>query len=184
MKRAMDVLLSLAALILLAPVMMIAAAAIVLESGAPALFRQVRVGLLEREFGMFKFRSMVQNASSLGPHYTRDHDPRVTRVGRFIRTTSIDELPQLVNVLLGDMSLVGPRPSLPLQRELYSQEQWALRCSVRPGLTGLAQALLRSAGSFEESLELDLRYVREAGCWVDLKIMVRTARTLVSGRSN
>lgn len=184
MKRLVDVLLSLVAFVLLAPLMLLTAAAVMLEDGRPVFFRQVRVGAGAREFGMFKFRSMVKDAARVGPHYTRDDDPRVTRVGRFIRRTSIDELPQLVNVLLGDMSLVGPRPNLPLQKDLFSEEQWALRCSVRPGLTGLAQVLLRSAGSVEECLELDLRYVRETSLWMDLKIMVRTVRTLVRGRSN
>lgn len=184
MKRLLDVLLSLAALTVLAPLMLVTAVAVVVESGRPILFRQIRVGLHGREFGMFKFRSMVRDASSIGTHYTRDKDPRITRVGRFIRRSSIDELPQLFNVLLGDMSLVGPRPSLPVQRNLYGDEQWALRCSVCPGLTGLAQALLRSAGSIQECLDLDLRYVREASLWLDLKIMVWTVRTLVSGRAN
>ena len=184
MKRLLDVPLSLAALTVLAPLMLVAAVAVLLESGRPILFRQIRVGLNGREFGMFKFRSMVSDASSVGPHYTRDKDPRITRVGRFIRRSSIDELPQLFNVLLGDMSLVGPRPSLPVQCNLYGDEQWALRCSVRPGLTGLAQALLRSAGSLQECLDLDLRYVREASLWLDLKIMAWTVRTLVTGRAN
>ena len=184
MKRLLDVLLSLAALLVLAPLMLLAAVAVVVESGRPILFRQTRVGLNGREFGMFKFRSMVQDAASAGPHYTRDEDPRITRVGRLIRRSSIDELPQLFNVLLGDMSLVGPRPSLPVQRNLYGDEQWALRCSVRPGLTGLAQALLRSAGSLQECLDLDLRYVRQASLWLDLKIMAWTVRTLVAGRAN
>lgn len=184
MKRLMDVLLSLAALIVLAPLMLLTAVAVILEDGRPVFFRQVRVGRQGREFGMFKFRSMVQDASSIGPHFTRDNDPRVTPVGRFIRRTSIDELPQLANVLLGDMSLVGPRPALPVQRDLYSDGQWALRCSVRPGLTGLAQALLRSAGSFKECLDLDLRYAREGSLWLDLEIMARTVRTLISGRAN
>lgn len=184
MKRALDLLLSLLALLLLSPLMLAAALAIRLESGRPVLFVQRRVGRGGREFGMFKFRSMVKGAASVGPHYTSACDPRVTRVGRLLRLTSIDELPQLVNVLVGDMSLVGPRPNLPLQRDLYRAEEWELRCTVRPGLTGLAQALLRSAGSVEECLALDLRYVREASLWLDLKIMLWTLRTLVTGTAN
>jgi lipopolysaccharide/colanic/teichoic acid biosynthesis glycosyltransferase len=183
-KRFMDVSLAILGLCLLAPLMLITAAAVLLESGRPIFFRQVRVGRDGREFGMYKFRSMVRNAQAAGPHFTRDGDPRVTRVGRIIRRTSVDELPQLLNVVLGHMSLVGPRPSLPLQRDLYTNEQWALRCSVRPGLTGMAQAMLRSAGSMEDSVELDLRYVRQASVWLDLRIMAWTLRTLVTGRAN
>jgi lipopolysaccharide/colanic/teichoic acid biosynthesis glycosyltransferase len=171
MKRTMDVVLSLLALAALAPVLLGAALAIVLESGRPVLFRQVRVGRGGREFGMYKFRSMVTNAAALGPYYTTDDDPRITRVGRFLRRTSIDELPQLLNVLRGDMSLVGPRPDLPVQRDLYSASEWDERCSVRPGLTGLAQALVRSEATQAERLALDLRYVREQSLALDLRIM-------------
>lgn len=184
MKRAVDVALSLLALVLLAPVFVVTALAIAMESGFPILFRQTRLGLGGREFAMYKFRSMVKDATAIGPHHTADNDPRITRVGRFIRRSSIDELPQLLNVLLGDMSLVGPRPALPVQRALYSEQQWALRCSVRPGITGWAQATLRSAGTPQQCLELDLRYVREASRRLDLKIMLLTLRTLLTGRSN
>lgn len=158
-------------LVLLSPLLLGAAVCIALESGFPVLFRQTRLGLHGREFGMFKFRSMVKNAAAIGPYFTADHDPRITRVGRFIRRTSIDELPQLLNVLAGDMSLVGPRPDVPAQRGLYTDADWAQRCSVRPGITGLAQALLRSEGSEAQRLALDLRYSREASVWLDLKIM-------------
>ena len=98
-------------------------------------------------------------------------DPRITRVGRFIRRTSIDELPQLINVLLGDMSLVGPRPDVPAQRSLYSDADWAMRCSVRPGITGLAQALYRSTSTEAQRLEADLRYAREHTLWLDARIV-------------
>jgi lipopolysaccharide/colanic/teichoic acid biosynthesis glycosyltransferase len=133
---------------------------------------------------MYKFRSMVPDADKLGPHHVLDNDARITRVGQFLRRASIDELPQLFNVLVGDMSLVGPRPDVPVQRSLYTDEQWALRCSVRPGITGLAQALLRSAGTPQQRLELDLRYAREASLWLDLKIMAWTLGTLRTGQGN
>jgi len=133
---------------------------------------------------MLKFRSMVRNAAALGSHQTAADDPRVTRVGRFIRRTSIDELPQLLNVLVGDMSLVGPRPDVPVQRSLYTDEQWTLRCSVRPGITGLAQALLRSAATPEQRLELDLRYARQRDLWLDLKIMAWTVKLLGGAKGN
>lgn len=127
---------------------------------------------------MYKFRSMVKNASQVGPYFTTDNDPRITRVGRFIRRTSIDELPQVINVLLGDMSLVGPRPDVPVQRSLYTEADWVERCSVRPGITGLAQAMYRSDSTEHQRLEADLRYVREASLWLDLKICWWTLRRL------
>lgn len=184
MKRVMDLTLSLFALLLLSPVMLATAVAVALESGLPVLFVQRRVGRGGREFGMLKFRSMVKDAAAIGPYHTSNADPRITRVGRIIRRASLDELPQLLNVLRGDMSLVGPRPDVPAQRVNYSDAQWAERCSVRPGITGLAQCILRSQATAQQRLDLDLRYVREAGVWTDLKIMALTARTLVGDRSN
>ncbi len=178
MKRVMDIALSLITLLALSPLLLAAALAIALESGLPVLFRQTRVGLKGREFGMFKFRSMVKNAASLGPYFTQADDPRITRVGRFLRRTSIDELPQLINVLKGDMSLVGPRPDVPAQRSLYSDADWAQRCSMRPGITGLAQALYRSDSTEAQRLEADLRYIREASLWLDLEICWWTLRRL------
>lgn len=181
MKRLMDLVLALIALVGLMPLMLLAALAVALESGWPVLFRQTRVGVGGREFGMYKLRSMVRHAGNLGPHYTLSADPRITRVGRVIRRTSLDELPQLFNVLRGDMSLVGPRPALPVQRSLYDDAQWAERCSVRPGITGLAQVALRSQGTLAECIALDLQYVRQHTLAMDLKIMWRTLGRL-SGR--
>ncbi len=181
MKRAMDVAISLLALVLLAPLLLAVAAAIALESGRPVLFRQQRVGRGGREFAIFKFRSMVADAARRGPYYTTAGDARITRVGRFIRRTSIDELPQLLNVLRGDMSLVGPRPDLPAQRALYPEADWALRCSVRPGITGLAQSLLRSQATPEQRLDLDLRYVREHSLALDLRILLWTVKRATRG---
>jgi lipopolysaccharide/colanic/teichoic acid biosynthesis glycosyltransferase len=174
MKRIMDVLLSLVALVLLAPVLAAAAIAIALEDGRPVLFRHKRVGRGGREFGMYKFRSMVKEAAAIGPYFTSAADPRITRTGRLLRRTSIDELPQLFNVLKGDMSLVGPRPDVPAQRSLYSDVEWTLRCSVRPGITGWSQALLRSEATEEQRRTLDLRYAREHTLWLDLRIMLWT----------
>lgn len=184
MKRLLDIAVSLLALLVLAPVLLLAALAVVLDSGFPVLFRQTRVGRGGREFGMYKFRSMVVNAASIGPWHTADQDPRVTRVGRVLRRTSIDELPQLLNVLLGDMSLVGPRPDVPAQRALYSEADWQLRCSVRPGITGLAQVLYRSNCTQEMRTEADLRYAREAGFWLDIRIMLGTLSRLTGKGSN
>lgn len=181
MKRLMDFVVSLLLLLLLSPLLLVTALAVALESGLPVLFQQTRVGLLEREFGMFKFRSMVKDAAKIGPYFTSANDPRITRVGRFIRRTSLDELPQLINVLRGDMSLVGPRPDVPAQRSLYTPADWAQRCSVRPGITGLAQALYRSDSTEAQRLEADLRYTREQSLWMDFRICWWTLQRL-SGR--
>ncbi len=178
MKRVLDVVLAALALLLLAPVMLAVAAAVAVDSGFPVLFRQQRVGRGERLFGLYKFRSMVKDATAIGPYHTANDDPRITRVGRFIRRTSLDELPQLLNVLKGQMSLVGPRPDVPAQRALYREDDWRLRCSVRPGITGLAQAKLRSQATPEQRLELDLRYVREQGLALDFRILLWTVGRL------
>jgi lipopolysaccharide/colanic/teichoic acid biosynthesis glycosyltransferase len=183
-KRLFDIVLALVALLLLSPLLLATALAVALESGLPVLFRQTRVGRNGATFGMFKFRSMVKNAATVGPYYTSANDARITRVGRFIRRTSLDELPQLINVLAGDMSLVGPRPDVPAQRSLYSEADWKQRCSVRPGITGLAQALYRSDSNEAQRLEADLRYVREASLWLDLKICWWTLRRLGGKGSN
>lgn len=180
----MDIALSLLALAGLAPLLLLTALVIVAGDGFPVVFRQTRLGLGGREFDMFKFRSMVKNAASLGPYFTASNDSRITRIGRVIRRTSIDELPQLFNVLLGDMSLVGPRPDVPLQRQLYSDSDWAQRCSVRPGITGLAQVVIRSEGKEGERLALDLQYTREASVWLDLKILWWTLGRLSGKGSN
>lgn len=177
-KRLFDVVGSLVALLLLSPVLLGTALAVAIESGFPVLFRQTRVGRHGRPFGMLKFRSMVKNAASIGPYFTSANDPRITRVGQFIRRASLDELPQLLNVLQGDMSLVGPRPDVPAQQSLYSEADWAQRCSVRPGITGLAQALYRSDSTEAQRLEADLRYTREASLWLDLKICWWTVKRL------
>ncbi len=184
MKRLIDIAVSLVALLLLSPLLVGAAFAILIESGAPVFFRQIRIGLGGREFGMYKFRSMVRNAAAIGSWQTSAGDARITRVGRILRRTSIDELPQLINVVKGDMSLIGPRPDVPAQRALYSDADWTARCSVRPGITGLAQALLRSEGTQAERLAMDLRYAREHNLRLDLQIAVWTLGRLTGKGSN
>jgi lipopolysaccharide/colanic/teichoic acid biosynthesis glycosyltransferase len=184
MKRLLDVSVSLFALLLLSPLLALAAAAILLESGRPVLFRQARVGRYGCEFGMVKLRSMVKDAAALGPYHTATDDPRITRVGRLLRRTSIDELPQLLNVLKGEMSLVGPRPDVPAQRALYSPADWEERCRVRPGITGLAQARLRSVATPQQRLALDLEYVRRHDLWLDLRILGCTLGRLAGKGSN
>jgi lipopolysaccharide/colanic/teichoic acid biosynthesis glycosyltransferase len=184
MKRLVDIVLTGLALLVLSPILVTTAVAVVVDSGFPVFFRQARLGREGRSFCMYKFRSMVADAAAVGPYFTTGDDPRITRVGRFIRRTSLDELPQLLNVLLGDMSLGGPRPDVPAQRSLYNDADWALRCSVRPGITGLAQATLRSEGTEDQRRELDLRYVHERDFWLDLKIMARTLGRLTGRGSN
>ena len=184
MKRLTDIVLSLLALVLLSPVLLVTLLAIWMDSGSPAFFRQTRVGRGGQEFGMFKFRSMVRNAATTGPYFTEANDVRITRVGRFIRRTSIDELPQIINVLIGHMSLVGPRPDVPEQRALYSAEDWALRCTVRPGITGLAQVKGRSEVTWEWRLSLDLSYVGQASWWFDIQIMWWTLCQLGGKQAN
>lgn len=185
MKRMLDIALSALALLMLGPLLALVALVIVCADGWPVLFKQTRIGQHGREFAMLKFRSMVKNAASIGPYYTSGgDDPRITRIGRFLRRTSVDELPQLINVLKGDMSLVGPRPDVPQQRALYSQAQWTQRCSVRPGITGLAQALYRSQCTLEQRIAADLRYAQEASFVFDLKIMAWTLARLFGGKGN
>ena len=183
-KRLLDLAVAAFALVVLSPVLVLTALAVALEGGFPVLYRQVRIGRGGREFRMLKFRSMVKDADRIGPYHTSTGDARITRVGRFIRRTSLDELPQLLNVLWGDMSLVGPRPDVPAQRSLYSDADWQLRCSVRPGITGLAQARLRSQATWDQRLALDLAYAREAGLWLDLQIMAWTLRLLAGRNAN
>ena len=178
LKRLIDIFGATFALLVLLPVLICVAAAIRLDSRGPVLFRQVRIGRGCAEFRIYKFRSMVPDAPRLGGHSTQMNDPRITKVGRFIRRTSLDELPQLVNVLLGDMSIIGPRPDVAAQRAEYSEQQWRERHSVRPGITGLAQATLRSDATPAQRLELDLRYVREQSLWLDIKIVFGTMRQL------
>lgn len=183
-KRLFDVLLALCALLLLSPLMLAAALAVWLDSGRPVLFAQQRVGLGAQPFRLYKFRSMVVDAAQRGSHSTAQNDPRITRVGRVLRRSSVDELPQLLNVLRGDMSLVGPRPDVPAQRNNYTEEQWTLRHSVRPGITGLAQALYRSRATPQQRLQADLDYARNHGLLRDLHILGLTVAQLLRRSGN
>ena len=184
MKRLLDLLLSLIALALLSPLLIAAAVAVKLGSPGPIFFKQIRVGRHTRTFGMYKFRTMVANAASIGPYFTNSGDPRITPAGRWLRKTSVDELPQLLNVLLGQMSLVGPRPDVPAQKPLYTPQQWQRRHQVRPGITGLAQAKIRSEGTPEQRTALDLQYVAEHSLWLDVRIMWWTLARLGGSGAN
>jgi exopolysaccharide biosynthesis polyprenyl glycosylphosphotransferase len=194
-KRTLDFTLSLLLLIALAPVLLIAAALVKLTSSGPVFFAQERVGLNKRTFTIFKFRTMVINAEDRlreiehlnevsGPVFKIKNDPRLTPIGRFLRKTSIDELPQLFNVLSGDMSLVGPRPLQLRDYELFTEvgEDWQrCRFSVRPGITCLWQVNGRSSLPFHQWMELDLQYVRNWSLWLDLQILARTIPAVLRG---
>jgi lipopolysaccharide/colanic/teichoic acid biosynthesis glycosyltransferase len=170
-----------AALILASPVLGIAALAVKLEDGGPVLYRQRRVGKDRGEFELLKLRTMVVDAERQGAGYAVDRgDPRITRAGRILRRLSVDELPQLWNVLRGEMSLVGPRPTLRYQVERYTERQ-RRRLEVKPGLTGWAQIHGRASVPWDDRIELDVWYVEHRSSWVDLKILARTPFALFRG---
>jgi lipopolysaccharide/colanic/teichoic acid biosynthesis glycosyltransferase len=193
-KRVLDLLLAGLALVVLAPLLALLALIVRLDSPGPALYRQQRAGRAGKPFTMLKFRSMYHACSdehhrrvALGwfqetaaPNgYKSEPDPRVTRAGRFLRHTSLDELPQLFNVLRGEMSLVGPRPAVTYERQLY--EPWFFeRESVRPGVSGLWQVSGRDRLSAREMMALDVRYVRDWSLWLDLTILARTLPAVVA----
>ena len=191
LRRAQDIVFSLLALILLAPLALLISLAIVLDSpGDGAIFRQRRVGRDGKLFWLYKFRTMCPDAEEQlnellsqnqmdGPVFKIKGDPRITRVGRFLRKTSLDELPQLLNVLQGDMSIVGPRPALPREVELYSDYQ-RQRLYVTPGLSCYWQiAPHRNEMSFDEWVALDMKYIQERSFWVDWKIIFLTVRAML-----
>lgn len=191
-KRVVDIVISSLILVLFSPFMLVALILAKLDSEGPAIFTQERIGLNKRRFRMYKFRSMVANAEKLqaaleahneahGPVFKIKHDPRITRVGRILRKTSIDELPQLFNVLKGDMSLVGPRP-LPVRDYAGFREDWQRRrFSVRPGITCLWQVSGRSDISFDQWMNLDMEYIDCWSLWLDMKILARTIPVVVKG---
>jgi lipopolysaccharide/colanic/teichoic acid biosynthesis glycosyltransferase len=179
--RAVDVVLAGAGLVVASPFLAAAAVATKLEDGGPVLYRQVRVGRNGEDFEMLKLRTMVEGAERMGAGPAVDAgDQRITRVGAFLRRTSIDELPQLWNVLRGDMSIIGPRPTFRYQVEQYDERQLR-RLEVRPGLTGWAQVNGRAALSWPERIELDIWYVDNRSPRVDLSILLRTPRVLFRG---
>jgi lipopolysaccharide/colanic/teichoic acid biosynthesis glycosyltransferase len=201
-KRTLDILIAVVALIIAAPIFIVIAALVRLDGG-PVFFRQTRIGFMGREFGMLKFRSMcvnaeaklagllAQNEKAQGITFKMKNDPRVTRIGRFIRRASIDELPQLINVLTGDMSIVGPRPPLPREVALYSVED-RKRLLAIPGITCLWQVGERNGGTFEigdrnsidfdEQVSLDVRYITNQSARGDLWIMLKTVPAMLLGK--
>jgi exopolysaccharide biosynthesis polyprenyl glycosylphosphotransferase len=192
-KRTLDFAVALLALIILSPLILLVALAIAWESGWPVIFAQKRLGQGGRMFTVYKFRSMAKDAEARladllehnaikdGPTFKLKDDPRITRVGRFIRRTSLDELPQLWNVLMGDMSLVGPRP--PLESEVLEYEPWQLqRLAVKPGMTGLWQVSGRSDLGFVEMVHLDLAYINDWSFWRDVSLLARTPLAVIRAR--
>jgi lipopolysaccharide/colanic/teichoic acid biosynthesis glycosyltransferase len=181
MPRALDILIASLALLLLSPLLLIAALAIKLGSRGPVIYRQLRVGRDGREFEMLKLRTMVLGSDpvGVGTVVARD-DPRVTRAGRLLRRTSLDEIPNLVNVLRGEMAIVGPRPTIPAQVEAYTPRQ-KRRHEVRPGITGWAQVQGRAGIPWEERIELDVEYVERRSTALDLRILAKTTWLLVTG---
>ncbi len=200
LKRAMDVVLSAAALLILSPVLLVLAILIKLHSPGPVIFRQARVGKDGRPFTFLKFRSMRHNADvsihrdhvaaliaghdrapASGKSAKLERDPRITGLGRVLRKTSVDELPQLINVLRGDMSLVGPRPPIPYEVELY-QEWHKQRLKVLPGITGWWQVKGRNLVSFDDAVAMDLHYIEHRSLGLDLKILLMTPFAVFKGK--
>ena len=187
LKRLLDIAVSVALLIICMPIMLIIAVAVRLESRGPALFRQTRTGLNGKDFEILKFRSMYADAERAGPQWTSAHDPRVTRVGRLLRILRLDELPQLVNVIKGEMSFIGPRPERPVFiRELEKKIPfYDLRQLVRPGITGWAQVMYAYGASMDDALEklqYDLYYIKNYSLLLDFAILLKTLRVVMLGR--
>ena len=183
-KRLFDIIIGLLALPFVLLLICVLGPIIYFSDKGTIFYKAKRIGQGGRLFGMYKFRSMIMNAPDIrmenGDTYNGDDDPRVTQIGRFMRKTSIDELPQLVNILKGDMSIVGPRPPLPKEVAQYSDWDWG-RLAVRPGLTCYWQVSGRSNLSFDEWMRLDLKYIEEQGLWTDLRIIARTVGVVLRG---
>ena len=191
-KRVLDCVLSGLLAILLAPLFLVVAVLIKCTSAGPVFFRQTRVGLNKRQFRIYKFRTMIANAEQIqdellslnemtGPVFKIKNDPRITALGRVLRRTSIDELPQLLNVLMGDMSLVGPRAMSLRDYQLFDQDWQRRRFSVKPGITCLWQVNGRNSLPFEKWMELDMQYIDKWSLWLDFKILAQTVPAVLRG---
>jgi len=180
-RRAFDIVIAGAALLFFSPVLLAAMVAIRLESPGSPIYRQRRVGVNGEEFDVLKLRSMVTGAEHIGAGMAIDEgDTRITRVGGFLRRTSLDEIPNLINVITGDMAIIGPRPTIPVQVAQYTERQRG-RLSVKPGLTGWAQVNGRAALPWPERIELDLWYIEHRSWRLDVQILLRTARMVLGG---
>jgi lipopolysaccharide/colanic/teichoic acid biosynthesis glycosyltransferase len=180
-RRALDIAVSATALLLSSPILAAAMLAVRLDSRGPVIYRQARSGLNGHEFNVLKLRTMVDGAEKLGAGLAvNENDSRITRVGAFLRRTSIDELPNLINVLRGEMSLIGPRPTLPVQVQQYTERQRG-RLAIKPGITGWAQVNGRATLPWSERIELDLHYIEHRSLALDLKILWRTVSMVLGG---
>ena len=187
-KRILDVVLTLIGIIIISPVLLLIAILIKCSSKGPVLFKQERLGYRGKVFKILKFRTMVVNAEHMGTGVVINEkdDPRVTKIGRFLRSTSIDELPQVFNVLVGDMALVGPRP--PVTYHPYNgyenYPEWAKkRFEMRPGMTGLVQTTIRSDASWDDRMKIDCEYVDKFSVLLDMKILIDTVKTVIKGEA-
>ena len=180
-KVIIDFIIALILLVLISPLLIVITVLIKLESPGPALFKQIRVGRNLKEFTIFKFRSMFLNDDK---SFTSANDPRITKIGNFIRKTSLDEIPQILNILLGQMSFVGPRPCQPFEINQYSEDDYILRHSVRPGITGLHQVTFRSSGTVEDKANCDIQYVKNISLINDLNLILKTFKILNGKTSN
>jgi len=181
-KRPFDLVASVLGLLVGSPLLLLIATAILIDAPGPVLYRQQRVGRSGKRFQILKFRSMLPMERSALPNgEVMPNEDRVTRVGRVLRRSGLDELPQLINVIRGEMSLVGPRPTLPYQVERYTESQ-RRRLQVRPGLTGLAQVMGRNDLTWDQKIEFDVEYVRNITAARDLRIILRTVRVILGGR--
>jgi lipopolysaccharide/colanic/teichoic acid biosynthesis glycosyltransferase len=202
-KRALDIAIALALIVVFGPLMLLIAAGILLSSPGPIFYRQIRIGKNGKQYPMLKFRSMqVKNNPDLHREYVQklirenlspssvnsfslkmNKDPRITGLGKYLRKFSLDELPQFFNVLGGEMSIVGPRPSLPYEYELYTD--WhKKRLSVNPGITGLWQVTAHNSVSFEEMVQIDINYIQSMNLWMDLKIILLTPIEMIRGKGS
>jgi lipopolysaccharide/colanic/teichoic acid biosynthesis glycosyltransferase len=180
-RRAFDIVVAGAALLFFSPVLLLAMLAIRLESPGSPIYRQRRVGLDGEEFDVLKLRTMVTGAEHIGAGMAIDEgDTRITHVGEFLRRTSLDEIPNLINILRGDMAVIGPRPTIPIQVAQYTDRQRG-RLAVKPGLTGWAQVNGRAALPWPDRIELDLWYIEHRSWRLDFQILMRTARMVLSG---
>lgn len=187
LKRVFDIILSSVALIVLSPILLVVAAIIKIESPGPVIFKQVRLGRFGKPFTIYKFRSMCVNAEKTGSgQYSFKNDPRVTKVGHIIRALSVDELPQLINILKGDMSLIGFRPPLtyhPWTYDEYTDEQKRM-FALRPGVTGWAQVHGRKDVPWEERIKMGIWYVENVSFWLDIKILFMTVYKVITNADN
>lgn len=183
LKRMIDIFFSIVGIILAIPILLVTALAIKLETPGPVFFLQERVGLNGKYFNVIKLRSMGVNAEKNGAQWAQKNDPRVTKVGAFIRKTRIDEIPQLFNVLKGEMSMVGPRPERPMFTAQFNEEipGFVRRITVKPGVTGWAQVNGGYEITPEEKLELDLFYIENQSLWMDFKVLLKTIKVVLTG---